>query len=232
LLLPEYKLKLRKRLAVGGALRFHMNLQEAALEDMRRNIDAWWPYVEAGAEAILINVSGCGSTVKEYGHYLKHDIHYAEKAQRIAQITRDVSEVVAEFPVAFFESLQESRVQNIAWHAPCSLQHAQKLRGGVEQLMTRLGVTLSATKDSHLCCGSAGTYSIFQSRLAQQLRDRKLQALGHQQVPVIASANIGCIMHLQSGTSTPVLHWIELLAAQLTEMDDLDAVSSRNKGNA
>jgi len=194
-----------------GALRHHLNDHDAALDDMRRNIDAWWPYVEQGAvEAIVMTASGCGATVKEYGHLLAHDDAYAGKAARIAALTRDLSEVMTEF-----EDELSGRIapvaERVAYHPPCSLQHGQQIRGKVEGVLRAVGVDVVLCADSHLCCGSAGTYSLLQPELSLQLRDRKLEALADTGATTIVSANVGCSAHLQSGTQVPVEHWIELI---------------------
>ncbi len=200
-----------------GAIRTHMNDTEGGLQDMRRNIDAWWPLVEGltsqgKVEAIVMNASGCGVTVKEYGHALAHDPDYADKAQRIGALTRDISELLPDIVRALKGKLRRTGPRKLAFHPPCTLQHGQRLRGGVEQYLGELGFEVRlAAGESHLCCGSAGTYSVLQPELATQLRDRKLTQLGPLQSDAIVSANIGCIQHLQSGTSTPVRHWIEVL---------------------
>jgi glycolate oxidase iron-sulfur subunit len=194
-----------------GALRHHMNDHEAALDDMRRNIDAWWPYVQQGAEAIVMTASGCGATVKEYGHLLAHDAAYADKAQRIAALTRDLSEIMPEFEDALRHRASAATAGRVAYHPPCTLQHGQQIRGKVEGVLRAAGVDVVLCADSHLCCGSAGSYSLLQPELSLQLRDRKLASLADTGAQTIVSANVGCTTHLQSGTDTPVLHWIELI---------------------
>jgi glycolate oxidase iron-sulfur subunit len=185
------------------------------LDDMRRNIDAWWPYVEAGAEAIVMTASGCGATVKDYGHLLAVDPVYAEKAQRISAMTRDLSEILPDFQAELEHKLSGKISKRVAYHPPCTLQHAQQIRGKVEGVLRAAGVDVTLCADSHLCCGSAGTYSVLQPELAYQLRDNKLANLAATGAEMIVSANIGCITHLQSGTQTPVRHWIELIDSAL-----------------
>lgn len=202
-----------------GAVKFHLNDQEGGKAEMRRNIDAWWPHVKAGegagVEAIVMNASGCGVTVKEYGHILRDDPAYAAKAARISGLTRDLSELMPEL-VGELQGKVTAQAGTLAFHPPCTLQHGQQLRGGVETLMGALGFDVKlAAGESHLCCGSAGTYSVLQPDIAYQLRDRKLGNLQATAPEVIISANIGCITHLQSGTATPVRHWIEVLDAAL-----------------
>ena len=202
-----------------GAVRFHLNDQEGGKAQMRANIDAWWPHVEpdngSGVEAIVMNASGCGVTVKDYGHILQDDPVYADRARRIGALTRDVSELLPELVPALQGKLSTASAQGVgpvAFHPPCTLQHGQQLRGGVEKHLNALGFALkTASNEAHLCCGSAGTYSVLNPDIATQLRDRKLGHLGDLKPAVIVSANIGCITHLQSGTPTPVRHWIELL---------------------
>jgi glycolate oxidase iron-sulfur subunit len=206
-----------------GAIRTHLNDVQAGLDDMRRNIDAWWPLVDGltsqgKVEAIVMNASGCGVTVKGYGHALAHDPAYAEKAQRVSELTQDISELLPELVTTLKSKVRNFKTQSLAFHPPCTLQHGQQLRGGVEAHLRELGFDVSlATSESHLCCGSAGTYSVLQPELAYQLRDRKLASLAPLQAQTIASANIGCIQHLQSGTNTPVKHWVEVLDEALSE---------------
>lgn len=201
--------------AVGGGccglLSHHLGATEEARADARANIDAWWPDIEAGAEAIVITASACGAQVKDYPHLLGADPDYADKARTVASLARDVIEVLEN------EDLSTLRFAGprIAFHSPCSLQHGQGLGGRVEQLLTRVGFQLSATTESHLCCGSAGTYSLFQPELSGRLRGRKLAALTGDTPQAIATANIGCLVHLQGGTQLPVKHWVEWLEAGL-----------------
>ena len=203
-----------------GALKFHLNDHDGGTAQMRANIDAWWPLVEGGeVEAIVMNASGCGVMVKDYGHVLQHDAAYAEKAHRISTLTRDLIELLPELvpqlkPLIQPEALQAAGLQ--AYHPPCTLQHGQQLKGGVEKHMAELGFQVqTASNESHLCCGSAGTYSVLNPDLSKQLRDRKLGHLQALAPQGIVSANIGCITHLQSGCSTKVQHWVELLDASL-----------------
>ncbi len=200
-----------------GAIRTHLNDHEGGLADMRRNIDAWWPLVDGlmaqgRVEAIVMNASGCGVTVKDYGHALAGDAAYAEKARRVSALTRDLSELLPDVVAALKARIGKPKRQRLAFHPPCTLQHGQQLRGGVEQHLRELGFEVElAPSESHLCCGSAGTYSVLHPELAYPLRDRKLKSLQMLEPQVIVSANIGCIQHLQSGTPTPVRHWVEVL---------------------
>ena len=200
-----------------GAIKFHLNDQDGGKAQMRANIDAWWPLVESGAvEAIVMNASGCGVTVKEYGHILQDDPLYAEKASKISDLTKDLSELLPDLVEQLRPKVSVKLAEQVAFHPPCTLQHGQQLRGGVEEHLGSLGFKVKvASCESHLCCGSAGTYSVLQPELAYQLRDRKLGNLAEMQPAVIVSANIGCITHLQSGTQTPVKHWVELLDSAL-----------------
>ena len=214
-----------------GAVSFHLNAQDEALAYMRRNIDAWWPQIEQGAEAIVMTASGCGVMVKEYGHLLSHDPAYAEKAKRISELTKDISEIISDEraklkALIHHPSLSETYPlgpsslgsnpsslipRRVAFHAPCSLQHGLKINGAVESLLTEFGYTLTFVPDSHLCCGSAGTYSILQPELSQRLLANKISALTGESPAAILTANIGCQSHLQTATALPVRHWIEAL---------------------
>ncbi|WP_095102510.1 glycolate oxidase subunit GlcF [Pseudomonas sp. Irchel 3A5] len=191
-----------------GALDYHLDAQAAGLDRARRNIDAWWPAIENGALAIVQTASGCGAFVKDYGHLLSGDPKYAAKAERVSGLAKDLVEVLREAPL---ETLGIRSDLRLAFHCPCTLQHAQKLGGAVESVLLRLGFNLTAVPDSHLCCGSAGTYSITQPVLSRQLRDNKMNALESGKPDVIATANIGCQTHLSGAGRTPVRHWIELL---------------------
>jgi glycolate oxidase iron-sulfur subunit len=202
-----------------GAIRTHLDDIEGGRDNMRRNIDAWWRLVSNGeVEAIVMNASGCGVTVKEYAHSLKDDAAYADKARRISELTVDISEMLPDLVPKLRPRVRLRNVSTqLAFHPPCTLQHGQQLRGGVETHLNALGFNVQvAPNESHLCCGSAGTYSVLQPELAYKLRDRKLANLAPLDAQTIISANIGCIQHLQSGTSTPVKHWIEVLDEALT----------------
>ncbi len=198
-----------------GAVRFHLNDHDGGKADMRANIDAWWPHVADGVEAIVMNASGCGVMVKDYGHVLKDDPAYADKAKRISELTRDLSELLPLLVPALKSRVGEAlsaQAGQLAYHPPCTLQHGQQLKGGVEQHLGALGFRVQTARcDANLCCGSAGTYSVLNPKLSYTLRDRKLGHLAELQPHTIVSANIGCITHLQSGTDTPVRHWVEVL---------------------
>jgi glycolate oxidase iron-sulfur subunit len=194
-----------------GAIDHHLNAHYAALQKIKHNIDAWWTQIEAGCEAIVITASGCGAIVKDYGHLLKHDTDYAKKAARISSLCRDLSEIITAESAKLSHLIQAAQREKIAFHAPCTLQHGQKIVGAIERLLSTSGFELSAVNDAHLCCGSAGTYSILQPKLSQQLRDNKLAALQSSSPHTIVTANIGCLTHLQSGAEIPVRHWIELI---------------------
>lgn len=200
-----------------GATEYHLNAQAAGLQRARHNIDAWWPAIEAGAEAIVQTASGCGAFVKEYGHLLREDPAYARKAARVSELARDLVEVIGAEPL---ETLAAAMRRRVAFHSPCTLQHAQKLGGAVEAVLTRLGYDLTEVPDSHLCCGSAGTYSITQPELATQLRERKLDALESGTPELIVTANIGCQTHLGGAGRTEVRHWIEMIEQGLAQVLD------------
>ena len=192
-----------------GAASHHLNARDAALAMMRRNIDAWWPEIEAGAEAIAITASACAAEVKEYAEMLEHDPAYARKAERVSSLARDLSEIVAAEDVSDLAPARSPR--RVAFHSPCTLQHGQKLKGVVEAILESAGFDLVPVGDAHLCCGSAGTYSILQPKLSRELLARKLGNLEAHRPEMIATANIGCYAHLATAASVPVRHWVQLL---------------------
>ncbi len=197
-----------------GAVSFHLNAHEDAKDAMRRNINAWWPHVEAGAEAIIMTASGCGVMVKDYGHVLRDDAQYADKAARVSALTKDLCEILNGEDIGAL-GLGEASPTKVAFHPPCTLQHGQKLQGVAERILRNVGFTLTPIPDAHLCCGSAGTYSILQKDLSERLLKNKLTAIIGGNPDIIATANIGCLLHLQQGAAVPVKHWIELLDRQL-----------------
>ncbi len=203
-------IQLRPAPGCCGAASYHLAATVEGLDFARRNIDAWWPAVEAGCEAILSTASGCGVMVKDYGHLLAADPDYADKAERISRLTRDICEVLAEQDLSALQVSGAGR--RIAFHPPCTLQHGQKITGAVESVLTRLGFELVPVSDTHLCCGSAGTYSVLQPEIATQLRDDKLRALQKHQPEMIVTANVGCELHLETAAGVPVRHWISLLS--------------------
>jgi glycolate oxidase iron-sulfur subunit len=206
-----------------GAVAYHLNDQEEGLEQARRLIDAWWPPLQQGAEAIVVTASGCAAQVKEYGHLLRNDPAYAEKAARVSEAMRDPTEVL----LAEREKLESLLVlenapanlaqRRIAFHSPCTLQHALKIRGAAEQILGLAGFEPTAVPEAHLCCGSAGTYSILQPELSKQLLRNKVSALESGRPELIATANIGCLVHIQGGTALPVRHWVEVLDRALED---------------
>ena len=198
-----------------GAVTHHLNFQSDALAFVRSNVDAWWPYVEQGAEAIVITASGCGTMVADYGHLLSGDPAYAAKAARISALAKDIAEVVAAEKGALAMRLQNQPAARIAFHSPCSLQHGLRIRGTVESILGEAGFALTHVHDAHLCCGSAGTYSILQPELSGRLLRDKVRSLESGHPEQIATANIGCLAHIQTGTSLTVRHWIELLDERL-----------------
>jgi len=200
-----------------GAVSHHLSAAEEGMDFMRRNIDAWWPHIESeveqGIEAIIITASGCGTVVKDYAELLKHDPQYADRARRVSSLAKDISEVLRDEKLSELSIKQPSL--KVAFHSPCTLQHGQQLNGVVENILEKAGFSLTIVQDSHLCCGSAGTYSMLQPVLSQQLLDNKLAALLIGQPDLIATANIGCQMHIASKSDLPVKHWLELIDEQL-----------------
>jgi glycolate oxidase iron-sulfur subunit len=202
-----------------GALAHHLSEEDRSRGQMRRNIDAWWPEIERGAEALVVTASGCGTMIRDYGALLRDDPRYAGKAARISELSRDISEVVAQAladsgPPPGRIAARSARLR-VAFHSPCTLQHGLKLRGIIEPVLERAGCTLTSVAGGHLCCGSAGSYSLLQPEISRRLKADKLAALQADAPDIIATANIGCLLHLASGTDRPVRHWIEVLAERL-----------------
>jgi len=191
-----------------GAMSEHMSQSTEAEMFMKQNIDSWWPSIESGAEAIVSTASACGLMIKDYGYLLAHDSDYAEKAARVSQLCVDISELLSNEDCTVFKNTQSKKV---SFHSPCTLQHGQKITGKVEKLLTQVGYQLIDYNDAHLCCGSAGTYSILQKEISTQLLNKKLNNLHQSQPDIIATANIGCLLHMRSGTDTPVKHWLQLI---------------------
>ncbi|MFT5258466.1 MAG: glycolate oxidase iron-sulfur subunit [Saprospiraceae bacterium] len=199
-----------------GAMRLHTNGHEQGLKDIKRLIDQWWPTIEQGVEAIIFTASGCGVTIKDYGDLLKDDELYAEKAQHISELAMDISKVIAREFKQRDKVPMVGRAQRVAFQSPCTLQHGLKLNGVVEKILSAVGYIVLPVNDGHLCCGSAGTYSIFQKELSQQLAQDKVQNLTTDKPDVIATANIGCQLQLKSNTTVKVVHWIELIEAAIS----------------
>jgi len=216
--------------ACCGAVRLHLSDSAGALSAAKNNIDAWWPLLNpeshSGVEAIIMTASGCGVMVKDYGHLLQNDPAYAAKAHLISRLTYDLSEFLPQFESELIAQIGGDIGQRVTWHPPCSLQHGQKNQGKVEALLRHLGVDVKLCADSHLCCGSAGTYSILQTKLAQKLRQNKVDALLATQPEVIVSANMACQQHLQAATSVPVKHWIELLDREIAVKQNTDVLEN------
>jgi glycolate oxidase iron-sulfur subunit len=194
-----------------GAVSHHLSAHEQGLDYMRNNIDAWWPHIETGTEAIIMTASGCGAVVKDYGYLLANDPEYAGKAQRISELSKDISEVLATEDLSTLQLPGKAGSQKVAFHSPCTLQHGQKITGIVESILQQTGFQLTVVRNSHLCCGSAGTYSILQPQISNRLLPNKLYALQLGKPDVIATANVGCQLHLETQSAVPVKHWVELL---------------------
>ena len=203
-----------------GAVKYHLADSSGAKAQIKANIDAWWPYIESGVEAIVMNASGCGVMVKDYAHIMAADAEYSERAARVSALTKDLSELLPAMISALLPNMDRDRVAQtgpLAYHPPCTLQHGQKLKDEVLIGLRALGFVVDfASQEAHLCCGSAGTYSVLQPDTAEALRDRKLGHLMAKQPSTIVSANIGCITHLQSGSDVPVRHWIEVVDGAIT----------------
>lgn len=212
-------LKGAERSGCCGAVHYHLNEQEQAKDFIRRNIDAWWPSVNEGAEAVIVTASGCGVMVKDYGHVLADDPQYADKAKRVSELARDIVEVLTDElgkqDLSRYHDAARA-VGNVAFHAPCTLQHGQQLPSVTEALLAKFGFTLTSVAEAHTCCGSAGTYSIFQPALSKQLKENKVNHLLAGEPDVIATANIGCQLQIQGGSGRAVVHWIELVDSVVT----------------
>jgi glycolate oxidase iron-sulfur subunit len=213
----DVSVKVAPKAGCCGALSYHLSEHEEALDQMRRNIDAWWPDIEAGAEKIIVNASACSLMVKNYGRYLGKDPEYAEKAMKVSAMAEDISEVLAEEDLSRLkaQSREHKPALKTAFHCPCTLQHGLGLNGKVESLLADAGVDLVPVEDGGQCCGSSGTYSILQPKLSQKILAKKVKGLTANAPQQIATANIGCQMHIQTATDTPVKHWVELLDPSL-----------------
>lgn len=192
-----------------GAVNYHLAAHADGLNNMRRNIDAWWPHLHDGAEAIISSASGCGAMLVDYGRLLADDPHYADKAKRVSRLSRDIGEILMDEDLT--KLTVDTQVGKVAIHSPCTLQHALQQPDLIRTLLGRAGFDIATTTEKLLCCGSAGTYSILQSTISEKLREKALHALAHDQPAVIATANVGCQLHLQAAAGVPVMHWIELL---------------------
>lgn len=200
-----------------GAIQHHLSAEEKAKQQARSNIDSWWTLIESGAEAILSTASGCGVMLKEYAHLLKEDPDYREKANKVTRLTKDLVELLQEEDIGKLQALaKKHKGQTISFHSPCTLQHGQQLNGRVENILNKINIQTNLIKDSHLCCGSAGTYSLTQPVLSRQLRDNKIKNLIKNKPGLIATANIGCLLHLAKSSPVPVVHWIQLLDNRLS----------------
>jgi glycolate oxidase iron-sulfur subunit len=203
-----------------GALRYHLNDQAGGLDNAKQNIDAWWPQVEQGVEAIVMTASGCGVMVKDYAHLMASDPQYAAKAKKISELTKDISEILLNLEDELVQLIGTDPKPGVVYHPPCTLQHGQQIRGKVESLLSSIGIGVRLCADSHLCCGSAGTYSVTQPELSEQLRKNKLAhlhtACEEFDADVIVSGNVGCIAHLQQDDK-PVVHWIEIVDQLLSQ---------------
>jgi glycolate oxidase iron-sulfur subunit len=204
--------------ACCGAVNYHLGAHQDGLDDMRRNIDAWWPLMDpalpAPAQAIVSTASGCGSMLREYGQKLAHDSAYAHKAKHVSDLCKDISEVLLSEDLQQLRpgSTQASAVGKVAVHTPCTLQHALQLPDAIATILSSLGFDLAETCEKHLCCGSAGTYSILQPDISARLLDNKIRALNINQPGIIVTGNVGCQLQLATKSDIPVRHWIELLA--------------------
>lgn len=208
-----------------GALAAHLDAEQRAAQQARVNIDAWWPHLAAGAEAVVMTATGCSNQVIDYARLLADDPVYAERAAVVSDRVRDVAQILLAEDLS---TLAVANAPRISWHCPCTGQHGQALDAPVKAVLQRLGFTVPAVRDAHLCCGSAGTYSLLQPEMAQELRRRKLENLQSSSPEQIVTANIGCQVHLAGATNTPVVHWIELLARSLQSTIQTSVNSEQN----
>ena len=204
-----------RRAGCCGAVNYHLAAHTDGLDNMRRNIDAWWPHIDSGAEAIISSASGCGAMLADYGEMLAHDPTYADKARRVSELSQDIGEALKREELADLDVASD--IGKIAIHTPCTLQHALQQPDLIANILLRAGFELAATSAQHLCCGSAGTYSILQGSISERLRVNKLRALTEDTPVLIATANVGCQLHLQGAADIPVVHWIELLDSDMND---------------
>ncbi len=198
-----------KEVKCCGAVSQHLSASDEAIQTIKQNIDNWWHHINNGIEAIVITASGCGVMIKDYAHLLEHDEYYARKAKRVSELAKDISEIIA---AENLENKQQNKNNStVAFHSPCTLQHGLQLNGVVENILLSVGYNLTHVNDAHLCCGSAGTYSVLQADLSKKLLNNKITALQINRPDIIATANIGCQMHLSTESEKPVKHWIELV---------------------
>jgi len=212
----KISLKVLHQSGCCGAVNHHLNAHEKALDQARHNIDLVWPELQAGAEAVVITASGCGAALQEYGYMLRHDVAYADKAKQVSAAAKDIVEILGQENLSAIKAkLTKAKTKDIgkvAVHCPCTQQHAMQLPYKVKALLDELGLDTAATDNDHLCCGSAGTYSLLQPDLSHQLRSQKLKDLSVDKPQLIVTANIGCQLHLGGAAEVPVKHWLELLA--------------------
>jgi glycolate oxidase iron-sulfur subunit len=190
-----------------GALDQHLAASRDAMKKVKQNIDRWTDQLESGVESIISSASGCGVMIKDYPKLFKSSDPYFQKAQFVSSKTKDIAEFLSSKDLS---GLRLSEL-NVTYHEPCTMQHGQQLGGLVESILSQFGYTKKPVKDSHICCGSAGTYSIFETKISNQLRTNKIENINASKPNMIVTSNIGCLLHLQKGSSIPVKHWVELL---------------------
>ncbi len=198
-----------------GAINHHMADDDSGLTFIKNNIDAWWPYIEKGIEAIVISASGCGTMIKDYGYILRNDADYKDKAHQVSMMAKDIGEIIVAEDIETLRKIIRVNSRRIAFQNPCSLQHGQKIKDETENLLKKLGYQIHSIEDATQCCGSAGTYSLLQTELSEKLRRKKISTLEAVNPDVIMTANIGCQLHLQQANEIPVKHWIEILEEDL-----------------